>query len=149
MLYCCPLKLRCAILIVRIAHKQALRILFSKSKPTLRRPMNRHSSIREGINFVYATPFCLHKYSRPIVGIFLNAFPILFYGSIVPLLSQHHIGNNSIDHGRWNTAIFRYTLPMRSRFTNIINNGCRIFDVIPGSECQQVVSGNIIELLID
>ena len=32
-IYCCPLKLRCAKTIVRIADKQTLRIHFSKSKP--------------------------------------------------------------------------------------------------------------------
>ena len=69
---------------------------------------------------------------------------------ITDLLSaENHIGNNSIYHRRWNTAIFRYTLPMRGCFTNIIDNRCCIFDIVLGSKCQQVISGNIVELLID
>ena len=33
--YCCPLKIKCTLKIFRTADKQALRILFSKSKPLL------------------------------------------------------------------------------------------------------------------
>ena len=59
------------------------------------------------------------------------------------------IGSNSIYHRRWNTAIFRHILPMIGSLANIIDNRCCILDVVPGSKCQQVISGIMVKLLID